>query len=109
MGCEPLFIAQMLYTLNRKESMSLESDLTEDVEEIEVKKHYDLDPHESVAIKFVEIVNELHDLEKKRKKDYKISETVSAHLADMLKGSENDIILLDKIVTRAKEQLCRSG
>jgi len=68
------------------------------------KRDWELDPFEEISMKFVDLVYDVLELQKLRKKDTKIIVTIAEHMAEMFRGSQ-DLSLLTEIVSTAVEAL----
>jgi hypothetical protein len=66
----------------------------------------DIDPHEVIAIRFVDIIYDIRDLQKARKKDSKIIPAIAEHLAEMLRGSD-DLAFLQNLISQAAISLAK--
>jgi hypothetical protein len=64
----------------------------------------EIDQHEEIAIRFVDIISDIRQLQKIRKKDNKIVSTIADHLAEMLRGS-TDLEFLNEVVQASRSAL----
>lgn len=70
---------------------------------------YILSEHEKLAVSFVEVIHELRNLIKKKRKDKNTLDVVAEYMAEMFRGSEingqTDLDLLEVLIRKAQNTL----